>query len=65
MASQESLGKRALAILMALNGAMFFIEIIRGWRAESMGLVADGLDMGADAAVYLLALLAIGAPQHR
>ncbi|MFN8542473.1 MAG: cation transporter, partial [Thermomicrobiales bacterium] len=65
MASQESLGKRALAILMALNGAMFFVEIVRGWRAESMGLVADGLDMGADAAVYLLALLAIGAPAHR
>ncbi len=46
--------------LLALNGTMFVVELITGWHAESMGLIADGLDMGADAAVYLLALLAIG-----
>lgn len=50
-----------LLTLLLLNGAMFVIEVAAGWKAESMGLVADGLDMGADAAVYLLALLAIGA----
>ncbi|WP_367887911.1 cation transporter [Pseudogemmatithrix spongiicola] len=38
---------------------MFVVELASGWHAESMGLVADGLDMGADAAVYLLALLAM------
>ncbi len=63
--SNEQLGRNALATLFALNGAMFVIEIVSGWRAESMGLIADGLDMGADAAVYLLALLAIGAAESR
>jgi len=40
---------------------MFVIELAAGWQAQSMGLFADGLDMGADASVYLLALLAVGA----
>lgn len=61
--SNEHLGRRALATLLALNGTMFVVELVSGWRAESMGLIADGLDMGADAAVYLLALLAIGAAE--
>ncbi len=65
MVSNEHLGRRALATLLAMNGGMFAVEIVSGWRAESMGLMADGLDMGADAAVYLLALLAIGAPASR
>lgn len=51
--------------MLALNGTMFVVELVSGWRAESMGLIADGLDMGADAAVYLLALLAIGAAESR
>jgi Co/Zn/Cd efflux system component len=63
--SNEHLGRRALAALFALNGTMFVVELVSGWRAESMGLIADGLDMGADAAVYLLALLAIGAAESR
>jgi Co/Zn/Cd efflux system component len=52
-------------ILLLLNGGMFVVEVVAGWRAESMGLVADGLDMGADAAVYLIALLAMGASGTR
>lgn len=44
---------------------MFLVEIVAGWSAESMGLVADGLDMGADAAVYLLAIAAIGSSSAR
>ncbi|MBX7119388.1 MAG: cation transporter [Gemmatimonadaceae bacterium] len=63
--SNEHLGRRALTTLLALNGTMFVVELVSGWRAESMGLIADGLDMGADAAVYLLALLAIGAAESR
>lgn len=43
---------------------MFVAEVGIGWWAESMGLMADGLDMGADAAVYLLALLAVGGAAH-
>jgi len=63
--SNEHLGRRALTTLLALNGTMFVVELVSGWRAEPMGLIADGLDMGADAAVYLLALLAIGAAESR
>lgn len=63
--SQEHLGRRALITLLTLNAMMFGVELITGWRAESMGLIADGLDMGADAAGYLLALLAIGAAESR
>lgn len=54
-----------LLALLFLNGGMFVVETVAGWRAESMGLVADGLDMGADGAVYLLALLAVGASEAR
>lgn len=60
MTRSEAIQRRILLTLLVLNGGMFVLEIILGWSAESMGLVADGLDMGADAAVYLLALLAIG-----
>lgn len=60
-----TMARGALFILLALNGAMFVVEGVAGFAADSMGLVADGLDMGADAAVYLLALLAIGAPAAR
>lgn len=51
---------RTLKILLAINGAMFFIEMIVAWFAESAGLLADSLDMFADAAVYGLALYAVG-----
>jgi len=46
--------------LLAINGIMFSIEIIVGWYAQSTGLIADSLDMFADAAVYGLALYAVG-----
>jgi Co/Zn/Cd efflux system component len=41
---------------------MFLIEVRAGFAADSMGLVADGLDMLADAAVYGLSLYAVGRP---
>ena len=51
--------------LMAINGLMFVIEMIAGWIAQSTGLLADGLDMFADAAVYGLALAAVGGAAHK
>jgi Co/Zn/Cd efflux system component len=39
---------------------MFVIELTAGLIAQSAGLVADSLDMFADAAVYGLALYAVG-----
>src|SRR5690606_16760658 len=47
---------RTLRLLLAINAAMFALELIAGWIAESTGLIADSLDMFADAAVYGVAL---------
>lgn len=52
--------KRALWIALALNAAMFVVEVAGGLVVESTGLIADGLDMLSDAAVYALALVAMG-----
>ncbi|MFN0246916.1 MAG: cation transporter [Kofleriaceae bacterium] len=51
---------RTLKILLAINAVMFVVEMIVAWFAESTGLLADSLDMFADAAVYGLALYAVG-----
>ena len=53
---------RTLWTVLALNAAMFLVEAAAGWLAQSTGLLADGLDMLADALVYALALVAIGRP---
>ncbi len=52
--------RRTLSVLLAINALMFVVEALAGWWAESSGLVADGLDMFADAAVYGAALYAVG-----
>lgn len=49
-----------LWILLAINGFMFVLEMAMGLIAQSAGLIADSLDMFADAAVYGLALYAVG-----
>jgi Co/Zn/Cd efflux system component len=51
---------RLLTLVLAINAGLFVIEFSAGWWAESMGLVADSLDMLADALVYGLSLYAIG-----
>lgn len=51
---------RVIKILLAINGAMFFIELASGIIAESTGLIADSLDMLADAIVYGIGLYAVG-----
>ncbi len=51
---------RTLRILLVINGAMFGLELIAGLLAQSAGLIADSLDMFADAAVYGVALGAVG-----
>jgi hypothetical protein len=50
----------SLRLLLAINAVMFVIELTAGLIAQSAGLVADSLDMFADAAVYGLALYAVG-----
>ncbi|MFV7439234.1 MULTISPECIES: cation transporter [Pseudomonas] len=51
---------KTLKSLLAINAAMFLTEMIAGLVAHSAGLIADSLDMFADAAVYGLALYAVG-----
>lgn len=57
----QKLERRTLIALLAINAVMFLAEIISGWIAESAGLIADSLDMLADAGVYGLSLYAVGA----
>ena len=52
--------RKVLYILLSINAFMFAVEIIFGWLAQSSGLIADSLDMLADAMVYGLALYAVG-----
>ncbi|MBD2860306.1 cation transporter [Spongiibacter sp. KMU-158] len=46
--------------LLGINAVMFFFELAVGIVAQSAGLIADSLDMFADAAVYTVALYAVG-----
>ena len=46
--------------LLAINAVMFLIEFVIGWLAQSTGLIADSLDMLADAGVYGIGLYAVG-----
>jgi Co/Zn/Cd efflux system component len=55
-----------LWILLAINGLMFAVEFVSGWLVESTGLIADSLDMLADATVYGISLYAVGkAARHK
>lgn len=54
------LERKTLWTLIAINGAMFLAEALAGWWGESTGLLADSLDMLADASVYGIAVYAVG-----
>ncbi|MFP2923785.1 cation diffusion facilitator family transporter [Pyxidicoccus sp. 3LG] len=51
---------RTLWVLLAINGTMFVAEFVAGWLVQSTGLLADSLDMLADAMVYGVSLYAVG-----
>ena len=53
---------RTLVLLLAINATMFCLEVVAGILANSTALLADSLDMFADAAVYGIALYAVGKP---
>ena len=58
--------QRVLIWLLAINATLFVIELGAGWWAHSAGLIADAMDMFADAAVYAVALYAVGrAARHK
>lgn len=52
--------KKVLIIVLIINALFFVIEMTFGWISKSMGLIADSLDMFADASVYGLSLYAVG-----
>lgn len=52
--------RSTLKIALALNATMFVVEVGAGIIGHSTGLIADGLDMLADASAYAVALLAVG-----
>lgn len=52
--------RRLLVYVLAINVFFFVLEMTTGILSHSMGLVADSLDMLADAFVYGLSLLAVG-----
>jgi Co/Zn/Cd efflux system component len=56
----DSRYRRVLWAVLAINGAMFLIEIIAGAVAGSASLQADALDFLADAANYAISLFVVG-----
>ena len=56
----EKLEQKTLIALLVINAVMFVTEVTLGWLAESTGLIADSLDMLADAGVYGLSLYVVG-----
>ena len=52
--------RRVLKIALGLNATMFIVGVTAGAVAHSSWLIADGLDMLADATAYAIALAAAG-----
>jgi Co/Zn/Cd efflux system component len=52
--------RRLLLQVLSINAFFFLLELLTGVIFNSMGLVADGLDMLADSFVYGLALFVVG-----
>ncbi len=59
-AARDASQRAVLLWVLAINAAMFLFEFTAGWLVESTGLIADSLDMLADAFVYGVGLYAVG-----
>ena len=57
--------RHALIVALVINAGFFVGELTVGLVGGSMGLIADALDMGADASVYALSLAAVGTAAAR
>jgi Co/Zn/Cd efflux system component len=57
--------RTALIVALIINAGFFVGELTVGVISRSMGLIADALDMGADASVYALSLTAVGTAAAR
>ena len=63
--NKNDVQSKLLWAVLVINFGFFLIEIVAGLFSGSMGLVADSLDMLADAFVYGLSLWAVGSLVHR
>jgi len=57
---KDAAQKMAIYVVLGINMLFFFGEGIAGILANSSALMADAVDMGGDAFVYFLSLLALG-----
>ena len=64
-ATDDARERYVLRWVLGINATFFVLELVAGLLARSMGLVADSLDMLADAAVYGLSLFAVGGAAAR
>lgn len=64
-ANEPGRERNALLVALIINAGFFVAELTVGVISRSMGLVADALDMGADASVYALSLAAVGTAAAR
>lgn len=51
--------RRILWIALAINTSMFIVELVSGWKAGSVSLLADAVDFLGDAANYGLSLFVL------
>lgn len=51
--------RKALWIALVINALMFVVEILGGYKAQSVSLWADALDFAGDAANYALSLVVL------
>src|SRR5712664_2090089 len=56
---QDDVYRRVLWAVLAINAAMFAVEVIAGLAAGSASLQADALDFLGDAANYAISLLVV------
>jgi len=65
MKARNAAERRTLRLLLAVNATMFAVELCTGLLAHSTALLADSLDMLADATVYGISLAAVGGSKQR
>lgn len=56
--------KKVLWIVLAINAAMFLVELVLGFAAASASLQADALDFLGDTASYGISLMVVGMALH-
>ncbi len=60
MEARNEQERKTLLVVLGINAFMFVFELALGLLAQSTGLIADSLDMLADASVYTISLYAVG-----